>query len=331
MIFYKVINDSFTFPRVSVQQLELGKTYNLSSYIDCGEFGNEKQVYFYEHAKPYKVSAVMTDSIGRKAFAVATNDSVRDNFPQFCLSKVLVSEGNHIVCAYSENVLLESIHIVIMTVVDIRPNSVFEDGKSINVKVTHKFCYDKDIVNLSEFMWDAVQHSVMAIRRNVGDFCTLKYSFNPGRIVLNRLFVRNEEDQIVSYLDDGRKLVLNRNSPEIYKQVGKNDGELIDTVILRCFYSKKHKDKNNIIVDGSRLRMVWENELPMYIEQSNLTYDLASTLIKKVILPYGNHCFAVVNIKGEIRPIFHSSKGFWTFPLNEYEEAFIQGIEDMDF
>ena len=328
MFFYKVKDNKLVFPRVMKKDLEVGEIYNVNFLVEHGEFGGQKQAYFYEYSVPYQESMIMTDPNGEKAFAVATNDSIRDNFPQFCLAKILVQKDNYIVYAYSESAHSDEIHIVIMKVVDVFPTvSLVSNEDAINVRVEGKFVVGEnvDVGKLKK----AVDHVIMVMRRNLGDYLTPKYSFNSGRMITTRLFHRNENDDIISYLETGQKLILNKNSLEKYKQ-GEN-GPLIDNAVIRCFYSKKHKDKDVIIVEGCKVNLLWENDLELYINESNITREMASNMIKKVYTTNGNYFFAVINIKGELRPIYHTSAGFATFALNEYEFDFIREVQDLSF
>ena len=333
--FYKVNKGHIVFPSVEREKLTVGEIYNISSgLITDGFYGNNHQLYFYEYSKPGDNVFIMTDRKGMKPFAVATNDCLRDNFPDHCLAKVLIEEGNHIIYSYPDtdsSKKFNGMHnIAIFKIVQLSPaiNHTVNPELSINVALINKYSIAShhDVPNFK----DAIRHTLLVSRRKTDDYTTPKYCFNPGRIVLNRLFHREDEGEMVSYNDQGRRLVLNRNSKEDMIENNKGLPTPASNLFMRCFYSKKHSNEETIFVDGAKLTMLREEDLQDYIEKSDLTDTAASSIIKKAVTLHGQAFFVVVNIKGEIRPIYTNSYGYATFPLGDKEREFIDQLIDLD-
>lgn len=338
--FYRVENNSLVFPGIEKDKLQVGDVFNISnSLITDGFHGNDRQLYFYEYCEPGKNVLIMTNRKGQKQFAVATNDCVRDNFPENCLAKVLIEVGNYIIHTFPEvssgrrsNI---NRHVVnVFKVIEVSPNVRFciNTKISINVRLIDRLVlttHHSVKENLRELR-EAVRHSLLVSRKKTDDFTTPKYCFNPGRVVTNRLFHRNEEGELISFNDEGKRLILNKNSPEGLTNVNGVD-KRVENIFLRCFYSKKLSDEEVIFVDGAPLSVLQQHELNDYIEESNITREMASTILKKAITYHNQSFFVVVNVKGEIRPIYKNSYGYATFPLNEKEQEFIKVLEDLKF
>lgn len=331
--FYKVSNGRLVFPGLDRSQLTKGETYNLKgSLLTDGMYGETHQVYFFEYSKPGELACIMTGRRGEKSFAVATNDCARDGFPTHCLAKVLVEPGNHIMYAVPEvddtGKFTGKHTITTFEVVEILPALGAAAELSINVKYVNKSVVagDHDVKTYKE----AVKHLLFVSRRKTDDYTTPKYCFNPGRVVSNRLFSRDKDGgELVSFNDSGKKLILNRNSLEglLYKSKGVYADA--DNLFMRCFYSKKHAHESIIFIDGARLTMLETADLQDYIEKSNLTKDLAESIIKRAVTTHGNTFYVVVNVKDEIRPIYINSYGYATFPLLESERDFIERLDDI--
>lgn len=323
--FYRVQKGRLVFPVVEKENLVIGETYNMRSLITDGVFGEERQLYFYEYSKPGDSVFIMTGNTGAKPFAVATNDCTRDEFPSNCLAKILITEGNKILFAFPRNDSNKNFsgvfNVVLFEVIELSPDVQYSISPevSINIKVIDIF-ETSGSTNGNINIKEALKHTLLVSRRKTDDQTTPKYCFNPGRIVSNRLFNRDNNGDLVSYTNKGKKLVVNRNSLEGI------DNE--DNLFMRCFYSKKHVNAENIYVDGASLPMLSHDSVTEYAEKSNLTPDIASALIKKAVTVHGIPFYVAINVKGEVRPIYLNSYGYATFALNDKEKEFIDRLED---
>jgi hypothetical protein len=264
---------------------------------------------------------------GRKAFAIHTNDSVRDDFPQHHLAKVLAKNGNYIIYAYSEDARDSNINILILRILDNDPKAWYNKSvTSINVEVLHRDVNVTKIMRLP-FLKSALIHINIVIKNPYSDCVTPKYCLNPGRIVELRLFQKDMEGELVSFNDEGKKLMVSRKSYERHTSIVQ-DGDILDNNFIRCFYSRKHKDEEIIYVDGYTLPMLDRHELSDYIEQSKDHPNFNEWTIVKAITTYGNEFFAIQKFDtNDLRPIYKLSSGYATFHLNEYERSFIATIE----
>jgi hypothetical protein len=334
--FYRVSNSRLVFPGVERGKLTVGETYNIGGgLITDGFYGETHQLYFYEYSKPGDNVFIMTDKKGLKPFAVATNDCTRDDFPEHCLAKVLVEPGNNIIFSYAELDSNEEFtgnhNVIVFRITELSPNVFYSANSELSVNAT---VISRDVVSSHtsvKYFKEAIRHILLVGRRTTDDYTTPKYCFNPGRVVNNRLFHRDEEGELVSFNENDKRLVLNRNSTE---------GDIIDerdivcpasNLFLRCFYSKKHMNEETIFIDGAKLTMLQEKDIEDYIDKSNLTRELAASLIRKAITEHDETFYVVVNVKAEIRPIYINSYGYATFPLTEKEKEFIKSLEEVKF
>lgn len=336
MDFYAVNGNDIVFVKLDQSQIEEGKIYNTPTRIKWGHYKFEKQCYIYEYCDPKNETVIIAREDGQKPFASATNDCIRDNFPKNCLARVVLSKDYYLIYAYYDNNSIVTSHtnkklnFIVFRIVDCAPE--FKDipeFSSINIQCVARF--DSGDIPKTDCLDEAIQHVIMVNLNYCGEQVTLKYSFNPGRIVTTKLFQRNEQNELVSYTEEGKKIILNNNSFELYKDA--INAEMNDNIILRCFYSRKFINKKVLFVDGIRVDLLQEWEVPYYLEKSNLSDSAASSLLKKAVTKYGYEFYVISDVtRGEIRPIYKSSKdwGYSTFPLSVYEADYIKELKDVN-
>lgn len=338
MRFYKVQNNTLEFPSVEVTKLQPGHVYNIKDLLETGKWKDERQVYFYEYNAPHSVW-ISADSVGRMPFAIQVNDSVRDEFPSHCLAKVILNEGNFLIHAHTNtdagtDNLEEATTIFVFRIKDTNPDITNSIGNvSINIELINSFKMNDIIIAGHGILENAINHVFTVWNSAFGDYLTPKYSFNPGRVMTNRLFVRNEEGELVSHLDNGSKLVLNRNSFARNVVPGAFDTDIHEAIFMRCFFSKKFKNEPMIFVDGVALPMITLDDIPEYIEASSgIDMKMASSTIKKITLKNGFEFYAINNSgRSETRPIYKTTTNFATFALNNYELQHKSFSTDLSF
>lgn len=348
MRLYKTKNKSIVFPAVKRNTVKVGDVFNVNNLITTGYYSDKKQMYFYEYAKPFTTDGmapdgvvIMTDPRGKMPFAVATNDCPRDKFPEFCLSKILITEGNYIVHVYNEG---KDIHVIGFRVIE-QCDDVGYTSYSINVMAVIHYVIppilspdvDPDLGEL-EFMKNAINHALHVNRTRSDDYTVPKYCFNPGRIISNRLFSRNDDLELTSFItnddikrkslsvaESGKQLMMNRTAVKDFISV---DGDMIMNCAVRCFFGKKVIDEPVIYVDGYTLPILKKDNVDEYIYHSNINSNRVSTMLYKIITHHDEEFYAIVDeLNKEIRPIYSNAYGFSSFLLNEEERKFIKDID----
>lgn len=321
MLLYPTVDENKIKSRIDFDHAVIGEQYTMLGVVRKESFNGKENMYFYETMVPRKEISLMTQNDGKPPFAVWTNDGHTDAFTSFQLSKILVNVGYHFIIGYrKENEPNAPIEVMIFHIDELNVSSnnfgMETTIVTLKEKSTISESIDYDIFN------PAVEHIHMLIDKDFSEYLVPRFSYNPGRVISVRLFQRQGDD-LVSYLDSGKKMVINKKS-KLYD-------ENINTLFARCFFSKKFQDRDTIIVDGHALPILQEYDLEMYIEHSNLTESMGRTLLKKVTTTYGFEFYVVINFRGEIRPIYKTAAGFLSFPLNAQEQGFIARMEDVIF
>ena len=333
---YRVKNNSLDFPALNdITRVQVGEIYNITYMIESGEFKGKPQARMYEYNSKTDTN-IITNSEGKKAFAIASNDCIRDNFPHRCLARIVLEEGQYILRAvntYSHANKQETTTIIIMKVVEVLPKIMYSiTPTSVNVKILNKFVYDPYQFPKLGILDEAYQHLTM-VHLSGGDFSEFlmpKYCFNPGRITTNRLFIQQEDGDLISYLDNGKKLILNKKSFARFEDPNDPNSPVRKSVFLRCFFPRIHQSDNIIFVEGAPLDMVDESDIAEYIRKSKLSDEEAVTSIKQMRRTDGTTYFAIVSYKESVfRPIYRTLNGFGTFPLNEYEKRMNDAMYDI--
>lgn len=328
MKFFNLVDGKADVPAINIFDVEVGNVYNIKNLLDEGIFNDDRQVYFYEFNSPYKESIIMTNMEGRKSFAIHTNDSVRDDFPPHHLAKIVTCVGNFIVYMFSADARKTDIHTLIMRVEDIDPKAWFDKAiVSINVKILYRGVNVERIPELP-FLKQAINHTNNVIKNPYPDPIVPKFCLNPGRIVEIRLFQKDYDGELVSYTDDGKKLIVSRKSFERTSSILNTDDEILDNNFIRCFYSRKYKGEELIYVDGYTLPMIDRMDISDYIAKSKDHPTFDDWSIVKVTTTLGNEFYGIMKFGStSIRPIYKLSDGYATYPMNRYEQKFISHIE----
>lgn len=325
MKIYEINNGKVEFGKCLLNELETNKTYLVHDVVERGEYRGKLNTYFIEKVHGNRDAYLMTKPDGTKPFAIATNDCERDGFSAFELSKILVEEGNYVVYAYhkKEDNPHDPLHFVILRVKDVHPKYRFADN-SLEVEFVQRF--DSLLLSPKEFR-PVVDHAISVVGSDLPDQLLPKYCFNPNRFITLRLFERNEKGEVESFFSDGRRLILNANSSERYKD--KNRTEVIEGGLMRVFFSRKFKDSKHIFVDGKILPPLRHFNVEDYVKSSHIDSAVAQSSIKEIKTVGGQDFYAITNLNGEIRPIYRSTTGYSSFALSDYELEFIDEVNDV--
>jgi hypothetical protein len=324
MRFFGFEDERMDIVATNAMSVRTGREYLITDGIERGEYRGVNNTYFSEIVEPGSRVSLMTKKDGGKPFAVATNDSDRDEFEPFHLSRILVEDGNYVVYSFKDKEDPEHspVRFIIMEVINKQP---IDDlvRVTMQVRIVYQFTA---IDRIPDPFGNVVNHAIEVFAAQVSDQLIPKYCFNPNRQITLRLFQRNQNNELVSYLDDGKKIILNSNSFERHKDSDKR--EVVETALIRVFYSKKFKDSKLIFVEGKTLVPLRRYELAEYIRQSHLEESVAQITIKEIVTQYGSF-FAITNLNGDIRPIYKSSNGYSSFALNMREMDYITEVRDV--
>lgn len=325
MLLIKVEDNIPTNAVNDVAKIQLNELYMVSGFHRSIYRGTEN-TYFTESRNPKSSMFIMTKEDGTKPFAVATNDCRRDNFEPFGLATILVYPNSYVIYAYrnKEDNILNPINFVAFQVVD--PNYNIEtvsSGESVLCKVAYIFNSISDVPKIFE---PVVEHVNRVIDSDFNDQLVPKYCFNPNRFVTLRMFMTDDNDDVTSFTEDGKHLLLNANSLE---HSGLNN-KITKGGLFRVFFSRKFKDSQTIFVDGVHLEVLKRYDLEDYVENTQMNTEFAKNVLKTITLSNGLKFYASVTVTGEIRPIYKSINGFSSFALNEHEGEMIESVKDVD-
>lgn len=308
---------------VRPEEIEVGKIYNISDCFERGEYRGNLNTYFMEYVYRNNEMYFMTKEDGTKPFAIATNDCVRDGFDTFHLAKIFVEVGHNIVYAYKlkGDKSYDPIRFVIFQVTNLNTT----DGSktdAMEAKAIYKFT---SIDPMPQKFDNAVQHAVEVIDCELEEQLIPKYCFNPNRLVTLRLFERNDKDEVVSYFGEGQKLIMNANSKARFT----DERKVTNGGLFRVFFSKKFRNSSTTYVEGAQLTPLRKWDLEKYIQQSHLEESTAQSMIKQIVTHQGNVFYAIVNLSGQVRPIYKSTTDYLSFSLSDDELAFIKEVRDI--
>jgi len=302
--------------------VKVGIKYMIAGVIERGIYKGSLNTYFKEYLYRNREIHLMTRFDGTKPFAIATNDCERDGFQPFHLSKIYVDQGNYIVYGYKLpfDKYYDPIKFVVFQVTNVQPQGTM-GMDMMEVVALYKF---SSIDTIPFQLFGAVHHAIEVFDCEMVEQLIPKYCFNPNRLVSLRLFERNEKNEVESFFNNGKKLILNANS-----KARLVDGEVTNGGLFRVFFSKKFRTSNVIFVDGKELTPLHKWDIDSYIAKSYLDEDVAHSMIRQVVTDKGNIFYAVTNLSGEFRPIYKSSGGYLSFPLSRPELAFIKDVRDI--
>lgn len=321
MIFYDIQNERTIYERIHPKDVIEGSRYSIADIISKEKYENDEKSYFVECHVPSKATKLMCDEYGRKPFAIATHDSPNDDiFKYFELSKILVRQGYHFIYNFKEE--KNGLSTILIFRLDELFNTQDVTRDIVNTTLIHKLTSTDTIP--SKFN-EVVQHSIKIFNSYQEDYLLPKYCFNPGRIITIRLFQKGSGDDLISYLNEDKQLIVNTKSPLYFK---KGQRVINNNIIARCFYSKKFKDTKYTLVDGYPLDLLKERDLDDYIEKSCISKEMSKLLIKKAYTKYEESFYIILNNKQEIRPLYKTASGYSSFALNEFENKFIIRLED---
>jgi hypothetical protein len=315
------INNRENFLFVKFDDLKIGEKYLIGNLVKEEEYKGEVNTYFMESISfPGRTLYFVVREDGGKPFAVATNDCKRDNFDYFELAKILLSKGDYIITARknSESNIIQFNIFKLLCPKVIRDMT---DYQYVEVELVYQF-NSLDKIPDEKFK-EAITHAADVIGSDLDEQLLPKYCFNPNRIVTVRLFHLNEDGDVISYTDDGKRLILNANSSE-YSLLSVNKNSL-----MRVFYSRKFKDSKYIFVDGRCTNPLSKWDLEDYVDKSHIDSLVAESSLKQIVTKNGRTFYAITNMNGELRLIYKSAAGYSSFPLNEYELEFISEIRDV--
>jgi len=293
-------------------------------------FKNKSEGCFLsEYVIPTEYVMVITDEKFNRPIGI-TNDGYIDGGKLFEQAIVMIKPGYHIVifkyqlnqgfhprCDYT---LPPQIFIHRIESVDnIIDRFMFYDNKTCKVTFTNieKFEYNHNKnYGKYNFVLDFINKRIINTNITVGS--TPRFTVNNTRKYDIRLFVL-ENDDYISYMDNGKKLILHRKTQDCEFRYLRNKkyGQL-----MRIYYTRKQLDyKDYIVVDGySVFKGFGDNIKKEIINKRNKRLVRVTTK--------SGFIFPAMQNNGFIYPVYSSYSGIRTFKLNNYEMSFIEKIED---
>lgn len=229
-----------------LDSLSPGMTYAVTEIVDQALYMGKVTTYLYEINTNF-INVIVTDERGRKPYAVATNDSIRDGFADNCVSKILARSGYYMIITIRDMSEGKPVDKTVILRVDetVQKTSIFP----AHILVT---CVENSTLQAlkKEFPMfrDALTHSSRAfLQSNTPIQLQDKYCFNKSRIFTYAIMNRNHKGEMVSEKHD-QMIILNNNS------LAQTDcGIPVDTGVYRLFYSKRFSQGRTLIAEGVKL------------------------------------------------------------------------------
>lgn len=313
-------NDQSTKVSFIAHDFKVGEEYVISGVIRINNF-----LVFPEIQIPSLFTSIVTTERGYQPNSYYSKDCGKDslydaedfidsNTTTNFLSTVPMNPGYNIIIVSNRintdidekqlNAQNPNITILRVDDIDVETNRVL-------VKVIYNFKYNHMPKNNKfEFAINYAIHRILTTPVEIG---IPHFSINRFRNYELRYMVETE-DGITGFNNDGKKLLLNRKSTE-YK-LGQSTGKF-----MRVFYNKKFENESQIIVDGTELQLITEEDIKTDKDNFIKTFgqELISTLVV-MTFPNGNSFFAFYDDESEaMKVIYKSWKKYSTITLNEYE------------
>lgn len=286
-------------------RIHYGESYILTGDVERTKY-NGKDVTMVNEVVNSNGMIFVTDTKGDQPFAVFTNDSHRDKFKNSTiLSKIVLKEGFFVVMSfYNEN----------------RPSPVYI-FKAVKLDLPHfnsmsscvgvKCVFKGNTLTPIPHFEKTTEHIVKVMKQiNLPAQLQDKYCFQTTRKVLLCLMSKDERGEITSHRE--KKLVLNNNSPSRLDI----DGNEINEGFFRVFYSRRFKDSSEVFVEGVRVDDKYlEFDIKDFINSAD--NDVRDS-IRILTTKHGKQFYAIINNKGEVRPIIKLGT-FTSFALSEQE------------
>lgn len=282
-----------------------GEFYELHGCVNHTTFDKKSTTLVDEIASDKGMMVVM-DEKGLPPFAAFTNDSRRDTFQsEDILARIVTKHGYHVAMAFFPEDEKKPLPLYIFKIEDLNSNA-----SSIYDSVIVQCIYKGDtLIPVNKF--ERVTEHLVKLSKQVDLIPQLKnkYCFQTTRKVLLCFMSKDEKDQVFTTRE--KRMILNYNS-----QARFDKGEVVDEGIFRVFYSRRFKNSDEVYVEGVR------------IDDSHLDFDIQEFIkstdnnivsnIRVLTTRNGRKMYAVVNNKGEIRPIIKLGN-FTSFALSPDE------------
>jgi len=310
---------------------EVNKKYNIY-------FENKlKNCFLTEFVKPNEYAMVITDEKFNRPIGI-TRDGYSDTeyinntkkINQYEQAKVMIKPGYHIIIFKYNITEINSLNEFpqvfihrVESVSNLTDRFMFYANKTCKITLINIAKFDFNCnkkYGKYNFVLDFINRKIINTHIIFGS--TPRFTVNPNRQYEIRLFVL-ENGEFVSYMDNGKKLVLHRKTKDYHYDRYKSStkAKLVSGLLMRVYYTTKQlKYKDYIVVDGYSL---YEGGYPSIKNESTKRNSKLLTVITKT-----GFRFPAFKHKGEIYPTYSSWIGIQTFKLNKYEINFIEKIEE---
>lgn len=302
-----------------LRKVSAGSEYAVTDIVKQSLYLGKLTTYIYETNHP-GATIVITDERGRKPYAVATNDSSRDGFEEYEVSKVLSRVGYYIVISAKE-LGSEDDRVVIMRVNEnVDATTIFPCHVKATCITNDLFSEVYDELPMFQPVLDHVsrinfmQDTPIQIRD--------KYCFNKSRIFVYAIMKRNNKGEMISEKHEQQVLLNNNSLAQL------ENGLPVDVGVYRLFYSKRFSQGRTLIAEGVKLNkdsltfdvneLIYSGELDPYEIQNlgtgYLSDDLKVVVIMKSVVP---------------RLLIKVGQQILRIPLSETEVSFIKDLRSI--
>lgn len=312
-------NDQSTKISFMAHDFKVGEEYLISDVVRIKNF-----LVFPEIQIPTLFTSIVTTEKGYQPNSYYSRDCGKDSLyctedfissnkaPNF-LSTVPLNPGYNIILVSKRVYDKDNKHLNSQNpnITILRVEDIDVETNRVLVKVVYNFNY-KHMPKNNKFEF-AINYAVDRILSTPVEIGIPHFSINRFRNYELRYMVETK-DGITGYNNDGKKLLLNRKSTE-YK-LGQPTGKF-----MRIFYNKKFENESQIIVDGTELQLLTEEDIKN--DKDNFIKIFGQELISTLVImtfPNGNSFFAFYDDEsGVMKVIYKSWKKYSTITLNEYE------------
>lgn len=289
------------------KKLHYDELYVMRGVVEHTKF-NGKLVTMVDELATNKGNLTITDENGDAPFAAFTNDSERDVFKnENVLARVVVKKGYHIAISFYGDNPKDPIAVYIFRVEEPR----FDEGVYDSMLVR---CIYRGNTLLPIENFEKLTEHIVRLSHQIDVPAQLKnkYCYQTTRKVMFCFMSKNDRDEVVSIR--GKRMILNNNS----RAKLNGGGSTIDEGVFRVYYSRRFENSPELYVEGVRVPDDCLNiDIEDYIRSTNID---VTGIIRILTTRRGRRIYAIVNNKGEIRPIIKLGK-YTSFALSEREIA----------
>lgn len=301
---------------------QIGKTVQFTQNIRKDFHGDRLNAYLCMGNVNDTTYVFTSTNHGMRPFAVETNDCLSDGFTDNELALVPLQQNYYLFIAVQDSAKKIDLFIFKLNDTKCETFDTYVDTTFVNL------LHDIDNTTIPYIMKKPAEHAVQAFNQTKSGIIPQlrdKYCYNPNRIVDMYLFAPSEDGNLHSFNRENQRLVFNSWTEEKFPQVeGKN---VHDVSICRAYYAKSRSSKDQIAVDGVRMKLVQREDFEI------CKRSIPKGLFKGDFVEVSFHntetkAVGMVNPKGKLRLFYATgaTNEYRSFRINDNEERLVRSM-----